>query len=653
MFFPQFVDVENDESSGRLGIRPRSEPSNYEDTKEKRMKETVELPLPAIVDGVLSASKTPQIDGAKVVDIPFRGTNLEKDDGGVMKMFFDETCVQSLGDNKIDASVMNMLKNNDASEEMLRDIVFRDFANNHGISFATNSYSNETGKTINDQYREKTVNTILADFGGSETGKMARIMRDLPVTTTSKPDLVALDNRNGREELWMGEFKNAPNYDESNARFQCTTYLMSLLYWLRAVQGRSVEAVFGFYVCGCLCKDQRGMKYVVGLLKLNAPRIIGDQLNVDFIRCKKSLDDPMPLQLLLEFFKNGRQWTIFGDFKVERPIPALFVLPSRLWNDTEHRKLVHHGSLSIVFKISLQGLKDLLGDSSAAEDKGFALSPDIVNDEDNYDVKHLKQYCLDLFSKIANKEHDETILYYLKIRTKNAAWQDFPMKDLVDAWGELRKQLPQILEMYPSRPFTTQIWGMVLMYDRGTRLADTDLSSDSVNKQKCLSQFKAIYDVANSLSEILPHTDALPHNIVVNQEFDMTLIDVDEGVKTEKSGGHGIPCRKNDYGKDSDQDWFLAISYPNPLHQCESLYTRAQLLLSFLVLISKLTVPPQLKPEVSIILNSAKELGVALKSFDVQNFTFDSPEEVKNEKKIMDPLSAAERKMYEILENIV
>ena len=75
-------------------------------------------------------------------------------------------------------------------------------------------------------------------------------MRGLPVSTTSKPDLVPLVHGNPKEgdQLWMGEFKNADRYNKQKASAQCLMRWLGRMYWLRTVLGKPLEAVYGFYV---------------------------------------------------------------------------------------------------------------------------------------------------------------------------------------------------------------------------------------------------------------------------------------------------------------------------------------------------------------------------------------------------------------------
>ena len=142
------------------------------------------------------------------------------------------------------------------------------------------------------QYCPCTLPVSLAEFGLNYDGpdavnrNMRRVMRGLPVTTTSKPDMAILQNSTRTDiriappdppkpQLVLGDFKNGSNYSQDDTRAQCVMYLVALLYWLRVELGEPVEAVYGFYFCGQQCKGPDNT-YTVGLIKLSAPTWLGE-----------------------------------------------------------------------------------------------------------------------------------------------------------------------------------------------------------------------------------------------------------------------------------------------------------------------------------------------------------------------------------------
>jgi hypothetical protein len=55
-------------------------------------------------------------------------------------------------------------------------------------------------------------------------------------------------------------------------------HLLGLIYWLRTELGEPVEAVYGFYFCGRRCENQDNNTYLVGLIKLSAPKWLGENV---------------------------------------------------------------------------------------------------------------------------------------------------------------------------------------------------------------------------------------------------------------------------------------------------------------------------------------------------------------------------------------
>ena len=166
--------------------------------------------LPPIQDGVHPASNTPTVDEGRIVDIPINVFEALND----LSVFFDDSSDLKLSKQyKIDKRVMKVLQDEEASEEELRDAVFTDFMDNHEIKFLESSISANKDKNGSKKYTESFMNTFLVKFGKlsdeQETNQMRRIMRGLPVTTTSKPDLVPLGpgNNAGIDEIQivMGE----------------------------------------------------------------------------------------------------------------------------------------------------------------------------------------------------------------------------------------------------------------------------------------------------------------------------------------------------------------------------------------------------------------------------------------------------------------
>mmetsp|Transcript_15200 Transcript_15200/g.28416 ORF Transcript_15200/g.28416 Transcript_15200/m.28416 type:complete len:230 (-) Transcript_15200:18-707(-) len=229
---------------------------------------------------------------------------------------------------------------------------------------------------------------------------MRRIVRGLPVSTTSKPDLVPYDHR-GELQIRMGEFKNANKYTKEMARSQCIMYLLGLLYWTRARLGKPVEVVYGFYLSGVRCGDEE-TTYTVGLIKLLSPTKLGKLFTAKFLTETASVDDFYPLRLLIHFLKKGKRRSVAKKqpiMEAHRRIPSLFALPTSLWTDVPGRNLVLHSTLSIVFQISSDCLQDLL------LQKDHFKEPEFCHNE------NWRNFCDSVIALIGDKRIDDGTMY--------------------------------------------------------------------------------------------------------------------------------------------------------------------------------------------------------------------------------------------------
>jgi len=170
------------------------------------------------------------------------------------------------------------------------------------------------------------------------------------------------------------------------------------------------------------------------------------------------------------------------------------------------------------------------------------------------------------------------------------------------------------MRTYLDRPFVHEHFGVVVMNDRGQPLKKvTSLDREIV------PQFSKIIKMAMFLAEHLPHGDVLPHNLVYDETSKvLTLIDLDEGVMAsdELEDDH-ILQRKNVYGDDAD-DWYNALSYPNPLRKKAKLYTKCQLVASCLYVVRKVDDSNQLQETDTLLdlANEATKLGNKLCELD-------------------------------------
>lgn len=313
---------------------------------------------------------------------------------------------------------------------------------------------------------------------------------------------------------------------------------------------------------------------------------------------------------------------------VERRIPSLFTLPSSLWND-EHdaRRLVLHGSLSIIFDISPLGLENLLMCENPAHFKNS------LTDE------RWTDFCSQVSSLSKANETTADTRFFLKIRSKDTSSQRRPMGAMWDVWNLLVTEdranddhqvaVDSISRTYPLRPYTTENVGVILMRDRGCPLKHVSSFPDP---KSIVTEFRKVMKTASFLSACLPHGDVLPHNLVYDQASgEMTLIDVDEGVRKPQisNAADHILQRKNAYSNDSN-DWYIALLYPNVFRQYAESYTKLQLIASFLYLITRIDklTSTSLK-HYELIHDKAESLGVDLCLLDKEDSTLDDTDRAR------------------------
>ncbi|KAG7352352.1 hypothetical protein IV203_008400 [Nitzschia inconspicua] len=205
-------------SGGMLGVSSehpttkRSRSAGNQGSTIKRVKLFNEIP--PIQNGVISASKTPVIDEGRIVDIP---TEKVLDVG----YFFDDD-VKDIPEYDVSQSVQNALKSTWQKEKALRNAVYTDLMFNHNIKFPESSFKPESTSRMskllrrvplarNKEYVEADLAKLLAEYAKvydpitstSHTTSVQRIVRGLPVTTTSEPELAPIDTR-GPAQIRLG-----------------------------------------------------------------------------------------------------------------------------------------------------------------------------------------------------------------------------------------------------------------------------------------------------------------------------------------------------------------------------------------------------------------------------------------------------------------
>jgi hypothetical protein len=417
-------------------------------------------------------------------------------------------------------------------------------------------------KTTSYEYKEADLANLLLELNtsmlkkGEEYEKERRILKGLPVTTTSRPDLTVM--RKGT--LVFGEVKNNAKYTKQHAWRQCTLYLCTLLYYFRVRLGKKVESVFGFYVCGCGCTSG---KYKIGLIKLSAPSTLGAPILSQAFRGTYATGDMTGMELLVKFLKGGKACEFYepaeNDLDVVHRIPALLSLPVSFWEDP---CLVTNGTRSIVFRGKQDDISRLLDN--------FEKLP-------KWDIfEHsVKRY----FQKLLTGPESSRRQFYLKIRLIDFSSQ----LGLADPVNELLYCGPeQYKAMYCVEPFRYSFLAVYLMNDCGSSLTVSTFT-DMDFKTFC-NMFREFWEDTMVLCRTILHGDVLPHNIMLTNMKKLILIDCDEGTVRQPAFQRVVDNAKTVK--------YPYLRYPNFLREWENakLYTQIQMLATFLAIIEVMTI---------------------------------------------------------------
>ena len=601
-----------------------------------------------IVDGIYSASKSAGVFNAR--NPPFSPVHV------ALETFFDgdqkdkkvaididnQTFVDFLDNTySVSSTVKKLLQDASflTSEQRLRNAVYTDLMDNHGIQFPASSLAvsgvrkglRRINSNISRRYDKTNLSSLMFEYANQHRGRtieksMERIMRGLPVTTTSLPDMCPLIDALDPEaennalrvdrstQLRLGEFKNAHEYTKINALAQVVYYLHGLLYFLRVELGEKVDRVYGFCVCGCKCRDQgSNTTYAVTLVRLCAPEILGETIKVEIFTLQRSTTDMLPMQLLVHFLKHGKRWKVSpNDSTISTDVqltPSLFTLPTNLW---ENKTLVRHGTLSIVFHGTSQEISNIL---ESFRDRDF---PPWL------------QFKKRVFAFLQTEEQNDDRLYYLKMRSKDTDLRKSLIGAMTTTWHITSKRRA-IAEVYPVEPFGDEVFGVLFMRDCGDQLSNSDFTSGGCGL------FLPIIETVEFLNTVLLHGDVLPHNIVYNkQEEKFTLIDLDEGIGKEST----FVIRNNTYtespGEENDAtnpNWHAALCYPNYLREKPVAYTKVQLIATFLVLMQE---EADSDTALSALRKDAQSLGEELRLNDKNEMTVGSSDSYT--KQTIDPL---------------
>lgn len=504
-------------------------------------------------------------------------------------MFFSGTARMNTSEIAIGQNLRRALTRPMDKEEKLRNAVYTELKQVHGINFPMSSehwnIENKLRSKTNfdHRYKENDLEHLLHEFylkwnkNDEEGALIARILHGLNVTTTSLPDMTVLRGK----YLYFGEFKNSQKYTSENAAKQCTLYLHALLYYFRVRRGLDVKACFGFCVCGPDCFHGK-QHYSVGLVRLSAPNHLGESLVPSAFTRVYNISDVTGIQKLIGFLKIGKIIEM-GESRAavdrSRRIPALLSLPRTLWEST---LLVANGTASMVFKGTGGEILGLLNQFS----------------------RNLPSWTA--FYSMAKEllESKTAVTFYLKIRLKESTLRENPASAVVE--NQAIKN-PLFKDLYPVDALGDANCALFLMNDCGAVLHESEKFMKLDFSAFC-SHFSIFRKKVISGSGDFLHGDALPHNIVYNENTEkLFLIDLDEGT-------FGVNAHKRIVEHD-DEHHYQYLCYPNFLRGWNNrrLYTNLQLTASFLLLAERFENTLDQKHETSM--KELREAAGAVNSF--------------------------------------
>jgi len=316
----------------------------------------------------------------------------------------------------------------------------------------------------------------------------------------------------------------------------------------------------------------------------------------------ESFDDTKPLQVLIRFLKFGKRWSIGHDTHMQeedgveiqlqnQKEASYFTLPTSLWKS---EILIKSGTLGIIFCGTSEDILKIL-------EKNFSK---LLRDNLQW-----QQFC-DNAKNYFHEQIDLEKKYYLKVPCMHV----LPVQPMYDAWGKLQK-LDSVLNLYPVQPFSSRNFGVILMNDCGSRLDFSDTYKRKTFEDTCRLFLPITSFSEESLTKVLPHGDTLPHNMVYDEGKNcFTLIDLDEGISIDD--GTGFYLRENTYEDENGNNWLNAMYYPNYLRKHPDLYTKMQLVASFVVLMRDKEVNNE---DFTQIEENAKVIGKLLHKNDCDN----------------------------------
>lgn len=453
---------------------------------------------------------------------------------------------------------------------------------------------------MHQEVQEKAMSlTLMKMYGEDLRGdeerptKLRRISKGLQVTTTSSLCDVAVDSGNDDfpKELCVGELKHRGSYTQSQAIAQALLYMLTVLYWLRVKMGLHVPCVYGYAVCGPKCANVDF--YSITLLKISEPKQIGKPFIFEGCTYAASAPyDAVPMDTLLRFLKNGKRCMADSQLKgsqipPELRAPAYFALPSAFWvDDSPEYELVRGGTIAIVFRATMNGVRLLLGN-------GRRFRP----------IRRDVQTAVGLLERMKNfleTARGRTFPYFVKFQVSgvsNGVSEDFFLLLEDDNFS------PELKKTYIASGTGEDSYCLV-MRNRGEPVDDNTF----VRYDDLKSAFQCVWDTAHELLTTLPPCDSLVHNMVYDGRS-LHLIDVDEGQRV------GVPIKERIVDEDGIGGYGSFLNYPNCLRKRYADYALVQLAVSFVTIAlinTQVSVGAQQDTEFNLLVQQVMALGQAL-----------------------------------------
>jgi hypothetical protein len=302
---------------------------------------------------------------------------------------------------------------------------------------------------------------------------------------------------------------------------------MLLQYWWKVFCGREVDEVYGFTVCGPKCNDTKGhkrnlfgsvtnAKYVICLIKLSAPLTLGGMNVATILEKRCDLGDDEGAKLLFRFLSSKRLWNrIKQKRQISSPCAAWMSAPigfgeciaaARKWS------LIENGTAALVFRCEgADGVRSLLTLVEESLMETFELC----------------------WNKFLNQCNDRNRIFYVKVKTR-ATDRKFNQNPSYMVYHARSVEDHDIVKTYPVVPVQHEKGYFVLMNDRGSRIDTKTMMLD-------LDEFKEKYcslwerTIAWSKAARVYHGDIAEHNLLIDTEKNLVLIDWDEAEQYPKS----------------------------------------------------------------------------------------------------------------------